>query len=138
MKFLPAAVLVAAAAVVFPVGQLAGDRAADRASRREIGRELIRRHTEIERLRSAVARGVPYPLRALAVIGACESSGNPRAVSPGGRYRGFLQWDTETWRSVGGHGDPIQASFAEQWARGLLLFDARGTQPWPTCRQGVR
>jgi hypothetical protein len=63
----------------------------------------------------------------------CESSGNPRAVSPGGLYRGLYQFDLQTWRSVGGVGDPASASPDEQTLRASLLFAARGRQPWPVC-----
>ena len=40
----------------------------------------------------------------------CESGGNPRAVSRGGTYRGLYQFTMSTWHSVGGSGDPIDAS----------------------------
>lgn len=63
----------------------------------------------------------------------CESGGNPRAVSASGRYRGLYQFDLETWRSVGGHGDPAQASRAEQTYRAQLLYRERGRSPWPVC-----
>lgn len=63
----------------------------------------------------------------------CESRNDERAVSPGGTYRGLLQFDGQTWRSVGGRGDPAAASRWEQWARGARLYRARGSQPWPVC-----
>ena len=63
----------------------------------------------------------------------CESSDNPHAVSPGGRYRGLYQFDQETWESVGGTGDPAHASREEQDYRALVLFMRRGAQPWPRC-----
>lgn len=63
----------------------------------------------------------------------CESGGNYRAVSASGRYRGAYQFDRATWRSVGGHGDPAQASPTEQDNRARLLYAARGWQPWPHC-----
>lgn len=137
MKVALAAAVLGAAALVFPVGQLAGDHQTDQARMRQIGRELVRLHKVQDRLRAAVARGVPEPLRALAIIQACESGGRPDAVSSGGTYRSSFQFDASTWRSTGGRGDPAAASMAQQWARALLLFDARGTQPWPTCRRGV-
>jgi hypothetical protein len=64
-------------------------------------------------------------------IAQCESGGNPRAISPSGKYRGKYQFDMETWRSVGGHGDPAKASEDEQDRRALKLYRARGTKPWP-------
>lgn len=66
-------------------------------------------------------------------VAICESSLNPRALSPGGKYRGLFQFDFATWRSVGGSGDPINASPAEQLRRAKILFSRRGAQPWPQC-----
>lgn len=66
-------------------------------------------------------------------IARCESGGNPRAVSPGGHYRGKYQFDYGTWRSVGGTGDPAAASEGEQDYRAARLYQARGPQPWPIC-----
>ncbi len=73
---------------------------------------------------------VPAVLRRIA---RCESGGNPHAVSSDGRYRGTYQFDTETWRAIGGHGDPARASEAEQDRRALALYRERGTSPWPAC-----
>jgi len=70
---------------------------------------------------------------ALDRIAACESSGNPRAVSADGTYRGKYQFDRETWHAMGGHGDPARAAEAEQDRRALALFRARGASPWPAC-----
>lgn len=63
----------------------------------------------------------------------CEASGNYRAVSPSGLYRGAYQFDLRTWETVGGTGDPIDASPAEQDLRAQILYDRRGRQPWPVC-----
>lgn len=68
-----------------------------------------------------------------AALAECESSGNPRALSPSGKYRGLYQFDLRTWRSVGGSGDPIEASSGEQTRRAQLLYASRGRQPWPEC-----
>src|SRR5881296_1604407 len=62
-------------------------------------------------------------------IAECESGGNPRAISPSGRYRGKYQFSYETWRSVGGHVDPAKASEYEQDKRALKLYRERGTAP---------
>ncbi len=70
---------------------------------------------------------------ALAAIRACESGGDYRAVSPGGRYRGAYQFDRQTWQSVGGSGDPAAAPPAEQDARAGQLRSQRGANPWPNC-----
>jgi len=69
----------------------------------------------------------------LAAIRACESSGNYGAVSPDGLYRGAYQFDRPTWQSVGGSGDPANASPAEQDARASQLWSQRGSNPWPNC-----
>jgi soluble lytic murein transglycosylase-like protein len=69
----------------------------------------------------------------LNAIAACESGGNPRAVSAGGTYRGKYQFDYGTWESVGGHGDPAAASEAEQDYRAALLYSRAGSSPWPVC-----
>ena len=63
----------------------------------------------------------------------CESSGNPRAVGGGGIYFGLYQFNLSTWRGVGGRGNPIDNSPAEQTYRAKLLYKDRGSQPWPVC-----
>jgi Transglycosylase-like domain/Putative peptidoglycan binding domain len=78
------------------------------------------------------ARAIRIP-PALERIARCESGGNPRALSPGGVYRGKYQFDRETWQAMGGSGDPARASEAEQDRRALTLFRARGVSPWPSC-----
>ena len=73
------------------------------------------------------------PNATLAKIAACESSGNPAAVSPSGQYRGKYQFSRETWAEYGGTGDPAAAPEAEQDRIAAKLLAARGTQPWPVC-----
>jgi hypothetical protein len=70
-------------------------------------------------------------------IAQCESGGNPRAISASGRYRGKWQFDMETWRSIGGHGDPIKASEYRQDTLAMKLYRKRGTKPWPDCARRV-
>jgi hypothetical protein len=85
--------------------------------------------------RSSVKRGsagVRMP-RILRQIAECESGGNPRAVSPGGQYRGKYQFSLETWHNLGGNGDPADASEAEQDRIALKLYRRSGTAPWPNC-----
>lgn len=76
--------------------------------------------------------GDPVP-ESWAALRECESSGNYGAVSPSGRYRGAYQFDVATWLTVGGTGDPAAAPPAEQDARALILFQRRGSSPWPIC-----
>jgi soluble lytic murein transglycosylase-like protein len=66
-------------------------------------------------------------------IAACESGGDPAAVSSDGTYRGLYQFDQGTWESVGGSGDPAAASAAEQSYRAALLYTRSGSSPWPVC-----
>jgi hypothetical protein len=69
----------------------------------------------------------------LAAIRACESGGDYSAVSPSGTYRGAYQFDHQTWQSVGGTGDPAAASPGEQDMRAQMLYEQRGSSPWPVC-----
>jgi hypothetical protein len=82
----------------------------------------------------AHASSLVAPYRAwLNRVARCESSNNTRAISADGLYRGLFQFDLQTWHSVGGVGDPIDASRAEQELRAVLLLKRRGTSPWPVC-----
>jgi hypothetical protein len=76
--------------------------------------------------------GVRLPL-ALRRIAECESGGNPRAISPGGTYRGKYQFSRETWRNLGGTGDPAAAPEWLQDRLALKLYRQSGTAPWPNC-----
>jgi hypothetical protein len=69
----------------------------------------------------------------LEAIAACESGGDPTAVSSDGSYRGKYQFSFETWAAVGGSGDPAAASEAEQDYRAALLYAQSGSSPWPVC-----
>ena len=69
----------------------------------------------------------------LDAIGACESGGDPAAVSSDGSYRGKYQFDFGTWESVGGSGDPAAAPEQEQDYRAALLYSRSGSSPWPVC-----
>lgn len=63
----------------------------------------------------------------------CESGGNPRSVSGNGEYRGLYQFTYGAWASVGGQGDPIDASSNEQTYRAQLLYRRSGDSVWPVC-----
>ena len=54
----------------------------------------------------AAAASVADPV--LARIAACESGGDPTAVSADGRYHGKYQFSRATWRYMGGTGNPAQ------------------------------
>jgi uncharacterized protein YabE (DUF348 family) len=64
-----------------------------------------------------------------AALARCESGGNPRAVNPAGYY-GLYQFSLSTWASVGGSGNPINASVGEQTARAQALFARGGAGQW--------
>jgi uncharacterized protein YabE (DUF348 family) len=65
-------------------------------------------------------------------LAACESGGNPRAVNPAGYY-GLYQFSLSTWYSVGGSGNPIDASPTEQTYRAQVLYQRSGAGQWPVC-----
>ena len=67
-------------------------------------------------------------------IAACESGGDPTAVSADGTYHGLYQFDYGTWASVGGSGDPGAASAAEQTYRAALLYSQSGSSPLADLR----
>jgi len=70
----------------------------------------------------------------LDAIASCESGGDPTAVNAAGYY-GKYQFDTGTWASVGGSGNPADASEAEQDMRASMLYARAGSSPWPVCGQ---
>ena len=70
-------------------------------------------------------------------VAQCESGGNPRAVNGAGYY-GLFQFDLQTWRSVGGSGNPADASASEQYSRAKALYAQRGAAPWPVCGRYLR
>ena len=98
--------------------------------RRETGelRERVRRAESARRI-----EGVPRAN--LEAIAACESGGDPGAISSGGTYRGKYQFSTGTWASVGGEGDPAAAPEAEQGRRAAILYARSGSSLWPVCGQ---
>jgi peptidoglycan hydrolase-like protein with peptidoglycan-binding domain len=69
----------------------------------------------------------------LAQIAACESGGDPTAVSPSGQYRGKYQFSLQTWEALGGTGRPDEAEESVQDALALALYNQRGLAPWPAC-----
>jgi uncharacterized protein YabE (DUF348 family) len=64
-----------------------------------------------------------------AALAKCESGGNPRAVNPAGYY-GLYQFSLSTWRSVGGSGNPVDASPDEQTSRAQTLYNKAGAGQW--------
>jgi hypothetical protein len=70
-------------------------------------------------------------------LAACESSLNPEALNPSGKYRGLFQFDYRSWRYVGGSGDPSRASVREQYKRAKMLQEIQGWSAWPQCSKKV-
>ena len=138
---------IAAAAVTAPVGialaadpgdTTAGARpqalAAPLAGHRSVGGQMHRAARDLHsRAHRKVARFQVPPI--LKRIAECESHGNPRSIGGGGQFRGLLQFSEETWHSVGGKGDPVDASAEEQYRRGAILLARSGPSQWPVCSQ---
>jgi hypothetical protein len=93
------------------------------------------RRAQLRRRRREAFASLPAGVsqETLDAIAACESGGDPTAVSSDGSYRGKYQFDYGTWESVGGSGDPAAAPEAEQDYRAALLYAQSGSSPWPVC-----
>jgi hypothetical protein len=120
-----------------------------------VGPQTKRAARRFQRTRGLMADGVigPQTLKALGVggaeriadaaastsgsvldrIAACESGGDPTAVSADGQYHGKYQFSLATWRQVGGSGDPADAPEAEQDRRAAMLLEQAGPGSWPSC-----
>jgi uncharacterized protein YabE (DUF348 family) len=106
-----------------------------------VGRKLVHSQVRARPVWQLVEVGTkPKPRYAPAADGLnwpalarCESGGNPRAVSGSGKYRGLYQFTMGTWQSLGGQGDPIDASSNEQTYRAQLLYRRSGDSSRPTC-----
>lgn len=108
-----------------------------RCQRRASGPKSIERyHRKYKQEREARRiASLVFPVRPhLRTIAQCESHGNPKAISSTGKYRGKYQFSLETWRSVGGKGDPIDASEYEQDMRAEMLYRRSGPGQWPVCQ----
>lgn len=98
-------------------------------ARSEIAERRAEKRARTRRRREIASRPSP----ALEAIAACESGGDPSAVGGGGAYRGKYQMSPSTWASVGGDGDPSEASEAEQDRRATKLYARSGASSWPAC-----
>ncbi len=101
----------------------------------EMRRSTRRVARQVRRARARHHGGAPNVAipPVLKSIARCESHGDPRAISAGGRYRGKYQFSFSTWRSVGGKGDPAKASETEQDRRAAILYRTGGPGHWPVC-----
>jgi hypothetical protein len=106
-----------------------------RAIRIGVRRIRAAHRAELQRERHQLFASLPAGVTqaTLDSIGACESGGDPTAISSDGSYRGKYQFDYGTWESVGGSGDPAVASESEQDYRAALLYASSGSSPWPVC-----
>jgi hypothetical protein len=139
-KLLPIPVLCLALAVPALAGDAPSVRAAAGGVIVEVGlADPLAVHEARHKLKLAKRRAkppapepVPVPAH-LQAIAQCESGGNPTAIGGGGLYRGKYQFSVETWRAVGGKGDPAAAPEAEQDRRAVILYNQSGPGQWPVC-----
>jgi hypothetical protein len=101
----------------------------------QVHRIRVARRAAVHKQRRAAFATLPggVTIVTLESIAACESGGDPTAVSSDGSYRGKYQFDYGTWESVGGSGDPAAAPEDEQDYRAALLYSRSGSSPWPVC-----
>ncbi len=104
------------------------------AAPKELRRGLDDLHRRIEKALTEPEFGLApgVSLSNLNAIASCESGGDPTAVNAAGYY-GKYQFDSGTWASVGGSGNPAEASESEQDYRASLLYSRAGSSPWPVC-----
>jgi hypothetical protein len=53
-------------------------------------------------------------------------------VGPGG-FGGKYQFHPDTWRALGGKGDPASAPESEQDRLAARLYAQQGSAPWASC-----
>lgn len=63
----------------------------------------------------------------------CESTMRQRAVSPDGKYFGYFQFSLQTWKSLGGPGNPIDYDYDTQLRFAKILQARAGWGQWPAC-----
>jgi hypothetical protein len=85
------------------------------------------------RLRPRISRSVRAAGNVWELLSRCESGGNWQANTGNGFYGG-VQFTASSWRWVGGHGLPHEASKAEQIHRAQILQSRIGwRRGWPAC-----
>ena len=67
-------------------------------------------------------------------LAACESGGDWSADTGNGFYGG-VQFTLQSWRAVGGEGNPADATRDEQIMRAERLEDEQGWEAWPGCAE---
>lgn len=68
----------------------------------------------------------------------CESGGDPKAVSPTGKFRGAFQFSLRSWRWVGMTGDPVDYPLDVQRQAAVRLYTRQGAGAWPYCGRYLR
>jgi|APGre2960657404_1045060.scaffolds.fasta_scaffold58649_1 hypothetical protein len=79
-------------------------------------------------------RDLPADWKAIAM---CESSLNPKAISPTGKYMGLFQFSQASWEFVGQQGKPHEANWVIQYKAARDLHKIQGWKAWPTCAKKI-
>jgi resuscitation-promoting factor RpfB len=119
------------ARVVYLVTVVNGEPTAQQTLQRDVTRDPVAQVVLVGTREPASSSSLPSSGDGLnwAALAQCESGGNPRAVNPAGYY-GLYQFSLSTWASVGGSGNPIDASPAEQLKRAQILYARAGASQW--------
>jgi hypothetical protein len=89
---------------------------------------------DVRRVKASIRRAWGGNDRKAIRVARCESSLNPKATSPTGKYLGLWQFSRATWADYDGPGtDPRKVSAYKQTQVAYRLFQDRGWGPWPTC-----
>jgi membrane-bound lytic murein transglycosylase MltF len=75
-------------------------------------------------------KDLPADWKAIAM---CESSLNPKAISPTGKFMGLFQFSQASWEFVGQQGKPHEANWVIQYKAARDLHKIQGWKAWPTC-----
>jgi hypothetical protein len=79
-------------------------------------------------------KDLPADWKAIAM---CESSLNPKAISPSGKYMGLFQFSQASWEFVGQQGKPHEANWVIQYKAARDLHKIQGWKAWPTCAKKI-
>jgi membrane-bound lytic murein transglycosylase MltF len=79
-------------------------------------------------------KDLPADWKAIAM---CESSLNPKAISPTGKYMGLFQFSQTSWEFVGQQGKPHEANWVIQYKAARDLHKIQGWKAWPTCAKKI-
>jgi transglycosylase-like protein len=89
---------------------------------------------DVDRVKRQISRAWEGNDRKAIRVAECESSLNPKATSPDGKYLGLWQFSKATWNDYGGPGDdPRDVGAYKQTVVAWALYQDRGWDPWPSC-----